>query len=54
MSFSAPHVLWVGAELVLVCGDALLRDLVGSGPAVWVTSARNKDKHQCVSESAQW
>lgn len=38
MSFSAPCVLWVGAEFVLVCGDALPWDSVGSGPAAWVTN----------------
>lgn len=43
MSFSAPHVLWVGAEFVLVCGDALLWDLVDSGLAVWVTSTCHKE-----------
>lgn len=43
MSYSVPRVLWSGAEFVPVCGDALLWDLVGSGPSVWVTSTCNRD-----------
>lgn len=39
----APHLVWVGAEFVLVRGEALLWDLVGSGPATWLTSTCHKD-----------